>query len=357
MPQSLIDWIPYYLQQLYNIFCYHRTCYADFTNKSNISRLKQRYQEKCESNTSVSEASHSRREHVSRATPSDWKMCIFCQSDKKEHLRQVLTFNMNSTINDFASLDYKLHLRIAGVGDLIAAEARYHSSCLIEQQRLANKARENVQASDTSNLSFLELCHELHISADKGHVLQLSDVWDRYLDLAEGCNDSIPQSFTTRRSTFKEKLESSICNIYQFHQPLDRDKSDRHMLLIPTKFKHTLSAAATQVDSDEFLMPTYQPNNSEFHSIVHAALQIRKDLTNTPGHKGLKVSKDGAKKVIPESLHLFLSIVFGGQGVLDEILVGESDDEDANIIMRMTFELQIAKNSFNLKDQKTICFP
>ena len=237
---------------------------------------------------------------------------------------------MNSTINDFASLDYKLHLRIAGVGDLIAAEARYHSSCLIEQQRLANKARENVQASDTSNLSFLELCHELHISADKGHVLQLSDVWDRYLDLAEGCNDSIPQSFTTRRSTFKEKLESSMCNIYQFHQPLDRDISDRHMLLIPTKFKHTLSAAATQVDSDEFLMPTYQPNNSEFHSIVHAALQIRKDLTNTPGHKGLKVSKDGAKKVIPESLHLFLSIVFGGQGVLDEILVGESDDEDDN---------------------------
>ena len=77
-------------------------------------------------------------------------------------------------------------------------------------------------------------------------------------------------------------------------------------------------------------MPTYQPNNSEFHSIVHAALQIRKDLTNTPGHKGLKVSKDGAKKVIPESLHLFSSIVFGGQGVLDEILVGESDDEDDN---------------------------
>ena len=68
---------------------------------------------------------------------------------------------MNSTINDLASLDYKLHLRIAGVGDLIAAEARYHSSCLIEQQRLANKARENVQASDTSNLSSLELCHEL----------------------------------------------------------------------------------------------------------------------------------------------------------------------------------------------------
>ena len=90
---------------------------------------------------------------------------------------------------------------------------------------------------------------------------------------------------------------------------------------------------------------------------VHAALQIRKDLTNTPGHKDLKESKDGTKKVIPESHHLFSSIVFGGQGVLDEILVGESDDEDANIIMRMTFELQIAMKSFNLKDQKTICFP
>ena len=170
-------------------------------------------------------------------------MCIFCQSDKKEHLRQMLTFNMNFTINDLASLDYKLHLRIAGVGDLIAAEAIYHSSCLIEQQRLANKARENVQASDsTSNLSFLELCHELHISAVIGHVLQLSDVWDRYLDLAEGCNDSIPQSFTTRRSTFKEKLASSICNIYQFHQPLDRDISDRHMPTTSCLYERNLNA-------------------------------------------------------------------------------------------------------------------
>ena len=35
------------------IFCYHRTCYADFTDISNISRLKQRYQEKCESNLSI----------------------------------------------------------------------------------------------------------------------------------------------------------------------------------------------------------------------------------------------------------------------------------------------------------------
>ena len=67
------------------IFCYHRTCYADFTNKSSISRLKQRYQEKCESNTSVSEACHSRREHFRRATPSDWKMCIvyFVNQTKK----------------------------------------------------------------------------------------------------------------------------------------------------------------------------------------------------------------------------------------------------------------------------------
>ena len=51
------------------------------------------------------------------------------------------------------------------------------------------------------------LVSELRESAEKRHVFQLSEVWNRYCELAQQANVEIPASFRSRRATFKEKLK------------------------------------------------------------------------------------------------------------------------------------------------------
>lgn len=48
------------------------------------------------------------------------------------------------------------------------------------------------------------------------------------------------------------------------------------------------------------------------------------DLKAMSGHKGLDVSEEAVKKIVPESLFMFLSLLTRGQSSLDEML--ESDD-------------------------------
>ena len=60
------------------------------------------------------------------------------------------------------------------------------------------------------------LVREINICAKKGHVLQLSDVWTRYCQLAEKANVEVPASFQSRRATFKEKLHVYAQDTYDF---------------------------------------------------------------------------------------------------------------------------------------------
>ena len=48
------------------------------------------------------------------------------------------------------------------------------------------------------------LCKELQGAADKGHVLLLNDVWERYKLLSEKSSTTIPLSYCSRRATFCE---------------------------------------------------------------------------------------------------------------------------------------------------------
>ena len=48
------------------------------------------------------------------------------------------------------------------------------------------------------------LVEELEYAASKNQILQLSEVWERYCSLVTQTNGDIPQSFISRRTTFKE---------------------------------------------------------------------------------------------------------------------------------------------------------
>ncbi len=79
------------------------------------------------------------------------------------------------------------------------------------------------------------LCGDLQKIADKGQMVQLDDVWERYEMFAKEVSVNIPQSFCTRRSTFKEKLQSQLGDAFIFFQPLNRCVEERKTILIPKK--------------------------------------------------------------------------------------------------------------------------
>ena len=86
-----------------------------------------------------------------------------------------------------------------------------------------------------NDLALVWLRGELEYAADKGDVIKLNDVWDRYTTLAEKAEITIPPSFISRRATFKDKLMHMVGDIVECVQSLDRGPSERHNLLIPKK--------------------------------------------------------------------------------------------------------------------------
>ena len=174
-------------------------------------------------------------------------------------------------------------------------------------------------------------------------VLQLIDVWSRFQVLTNQAQEAIPPSFTTRRSTFKEKLEMAVDDVYQFYQPLDREISERKFILIPQKFRDKATSDLIASDSDPIL-PSYKPGDGDNVSLlVHSALKVRSDLVAKPGYQGLDVTEDDVSSVIPNSLHLFLSVLFGGQSIFnsdvnenedsDECCLTENEEEDDSELM------------------------
>lgn len=81
-------------------------------------------------------------------------------------------------------------------------------------------------------------------------------------------------------------------------------------------------------EDDELTLPVYhQQDDDIFLSLVHVALKIRADLRETPGCQGLNIGALDASDCVPESLQLFLHLLFGGERLLDEETIEEKEAE------------------------------
>ena len=237
-----------------------------------------------------------------------------------------MTKAMSDQILQASHLDYKIHVRLAGVIDLIAAEAKYHLTCLSKFTRSTSKVKQD--SADTDH-AMIWLCRELKQSAHRGYVLLLDDVWDRYKELADESSAVIKQSFLSRSTTFKEKLQSHLGDTFNFFQPLDRCPSECKTMPIPTEYQPTAVLKLedeTQEAEETITLPRYEPDDDITLSLIHVALKIRGDMMAAPGHKGFSVSEDEAITCVPGSLYMLLKIMFGGQEVL------EDSDKDENTV-------------------------
>ena len=117
---------------------WHRMCYAHFTDK----RTQTEYSTEgagCSSGV----PGGNRCSLWKGVQPVNWSLCIFCQTaNKKARLISVMTKQMSDQIIQVSHLDYKVGLRLAGVIDLIAAEAKYHLPCLSAFNRSTSKTKQ-----------------------------------------------------------------------------------------------------------------------------------------------------------------------------------------------------------------------
>ena len=253
---------------------------------------------------------------------------MFCQERCNEQLHSVQSFNTSKKIIDATRYDHKLSLAFAGICDLIASEGKYHLKCY------ANFLRDTTEVRDTAmknNLAMAWLCTQLKESVSKGHVLELEEVWKYYKLLCTKTDETVPKSFISKRATFKDKVESLVKNVYGFHTLSKSEDREKGIVLLPIEFSHIPIATLLSHEDEECVIPVYTAGDDIFLSLIHVALKLRSDIVSHPPYKGLKVTKEAAMSCIPESLYMFLTVMYGGQCVLwgdeEEGNQDENDDE------------------------------
>ncbi|CAH3018507.1 unnamed protein product [Porites evermanni] len=315
---------------------WHKSCYAKYTDKGKISRLRKSFDSSKDTLSPPETATSSTLR--SKASSTDWELCIFCQrgsTSKKQTLCSVTTFKMSQQILKGAKCDHDLSLRVSGVNDLIAAEGKYHPNCYKKFQRSASRSVDI--AKDDSGAVLLWLVDELKTSAEHGHILELKEVWLRYCSLASENSIDIPPSFRSRMTTFKEHIAPHVADFYDFVLLRNQAIAERQTVLVPIKFSHIpVSQVLNQQTQSESRIPVFQPDErDDFLSLVHVALKIRSDILSQPSHQGLNVSREDALACVPESLYMFIRLMLGGQYLLENVSNDKKRNQENHVETRV----------------------
>ena len=75
--------------------------------------------------------------------------------------------NMSGQILEVSKYEQQMHIRVAGIMDLFAAEGKYHPNCLKKFLRDKTKAKHDCKQSD---LAMVRLVKELKHARDNGYV-------------------------------------------------------------------------------------------------------------------------------------------------------------------------------------------
>lgn len=268
---------------------------------------------------------------------------MFCQdATKKTTLSSVTTFKMSQQILQASKYDQILCVRLSSINDLIASEGKYHGACYMQFIRCTTKSKEKSKKTD---IAMQWLINELMLAGGKGHVLEFSEVWKRYCDLTELAGIEIPQSYISRRYSFKEKLEPHVRDVYEFIPMANQAIENRQMLLIPVKFTHVPISEMASEGDESFPMPVYQHQQDNFLEMVHVALKLRSDIMAQPVYKGFKVTEDEAISCVPDNLFMFIRLLIGGQRLLD---TASDENDDVNVTINdskvQTIVLSIAQD-------------
>ena len=274
-------------------------------------------------------------------TQINWNLCIFCQRETKEKVHLIQEKQVSKRILEAAKYEQSLRTQLACVNDLIAADGKHHSTCHVRFKRSTDKISKS--ALNASDVVLLWLCHELEQLASHADILELTDVWERYCTLANEADITIPSSFMSRRSTFKDKLAERVDGVYEVIVLHDQAHTEPRTVLIPTKFHHIPLSDMVKDDGVKLTIPPFKHQTDDsFLAMVHVALRIRGDMLSHPKPDGIEISEDRAIDYVPDSLYMFLNLLLGGQQLLENKV--NTDGDYKHDSLRQTRILSIAQD-------------
>ena len=325
---------------------WHKTCYSSLTSEHHIQRLEKKADISKVPETQTNEpASRSGRRSLD---PVDWTKCMFCQAVKREELHNIEYMKKSKQIMEDARLDPVMRVRLSGISDLPAAEGKYHLSCLVNfERKVANIRKTGVLPSQ--DLAMSELCKILEHGLALGHVYDMGSVWEKYNQISEEMvspESEIPQRYLSRRQSFIDDVRIHLGHKANFVRSLDikaplfmypGDKSDFVISKTLTKALQKEPFVSSETDSsessseDDTILMGKTHDVSLLQEMVHTAIKIRADLKKTPGHTDLwqGIDQEHVERIIPESLFLFLSLLFGGMDILEGSMENPLEDSDA----------------------------
>lgn len=102
-------------------------------------------------------------------------LCIFCQKKSNKETYLVATFEVSDKILEGAQTSHVMQCRLAGVTDLVAADARYHLQCYVEFNRKASKSY-TITAEMPRDICFNKVASEVSTGLARGDIYSLNDV-------------------------------------------------------------------------------------------------------------------------------------------------------------------------------------
>ena len=219
----------------------------------------------------------------------------------------------------------------AGVSDLIAAEGCYHLTRLITFEIRCMKAKSSMVSLDNETVNVWRSCAENWVQVfSGGHVYDMLDVSRKYESMDRGIGTTIPKKYLSRRTSFYEVVQQLIGSKASYiQQPAKAgslmmyhgEQSDFRISRTLTKSTQSeLITSDSELSEDEDCSITGFAQQNIFQDMVHVDLRTRQYLLDTPGYSGIWEGIDLAhvEQVIPNSLYLFLRLLFGGINVAHE---------------------------------------
>ena len=265
----------------------------------------------------------SRRSSISAV---QWDRCIYCQCESKAKVHEILTLETSDRILNRAKLDCILRYRLAGISDLVAAEAKYHLQCHASFMQNLNKTQAAIGADNLSSYNqacFIAVVQELEKGLDGGNIYTVKSVWDRYCELmttTTSINTSALSSSSDSNAlrAFRKKLESSLGDKVEFITNTSKKES---LLIVPSVTKDSIfqTLKDTAVDKDtkdtECALQTFSligERDNILKSIYYVSSKVKMDIKNGVGHTTYSgIDKDHTEEVVPQSLFLLLSMILG----------------------------------------------
>ena len=184
---------------------YHKDCYTTFTSAQHISRQKAKFDKLSSSEIPCSSTQQNEQPALRSVLNSklNTSRCIFCQEESSKKTYLFARLDVSDAVIEAARSDYDMRYKLAGISDLVAADARYHLHCYVNFRR--RTSGDTAKTHDPVKICIQRVVQELSTGLSHGEIYNLLDVWNRYSELLSEFQIEAGL-YRDNKTRFKDKL-------------------------------------------------------------------------------------------------------------------------------------------------------